>query len=368
MIVTIKYKLKPNKTTINKFNHWINCCRFLYNAALEERISNYKGAGKSISKYEQYNELPELKKDLPFMAEVYSDVLQEVLDRIDKSYKNFFNGSGFPKFQKKANYNSFTFKRSIRIVGNNKNYIKLPKIGLVKFHNSKNIDNDSIKTATIVREKNKWFIAITYEVQEPSTTIDNSNAIGIDVGVVNHSTLSNGKVYSSNKYLENNLPILRRLQRKLSRQKKGSNSYLKTKHQLGKLHLKISNQRKDYNHKISKEITDTYSAVYVEDLKISNMVKLNSTLSRRMLDNGLFQFRTFLSYKCKLKGKYFHAVNPAYTSQQCSDCGVIDKKSRISQSEYVCTSCGFLSNCDVNGSKNVKAKGISFSTKSKVLA
>ena len=357
MILTIKYKLNPTKVQIETFKQWLGGNRYLYNVALEERITAYKSLGKSVTKYDQFNQLPQIKKEFLWMGEIFSQTLQNTLERLDIAYKGFFNGGGFPKFQKKDNYNSFTFPSKIKIVGNQ---IKLPKIGLVKFINHRPIPN--CKTATIIQSRNKWYVSITFEVQEPSTIIDNSNSVGIDVGVVNHSTLSDGTMNKPNQFLEINLKQLRILNRKLSRQVKGSNSYLKTKKQLSKLHEKIANQRKDYNHKLSTNIVKKYSAIYVEDLKIANMIKLNSTLARRITDNAWFQFRSFLTYKCKLAGKHFKAVNPAYTSQKCSSCGDIDKKSRISQSEYCCTSCGYIDNADCNAAKNIRVLGQNLST------
>jgi len=361
---TYQFKLKPNKTQANIFHQWLGTCRYLYNSALEHRISYFKDTGEGVSKYDQYNELPQIKRELPFVAKVYSDVLQEVLDRIDKSYKLFFKGGGFPKFKNKYSYNSFTYKRNYKI---NENKVKLPKIGWVKFFNSRPIKGKP-KTATLIFKNNSWFISIVCEQEIQSKPIDDSQAVGIDVGIAKFAYLSDGSFIESPYFLEPNLGKLRLLQRKLSRQKKGSNSIEKTKRQISKLHNKIKNQRKDFLHKVSTNIEQFYSSCYVEDLKISNMTKLNSTLSRRMLDNGFYSFRLMLEYKFKHNSKHFLSVNPAYTSQMCSSCGAVDKKSRLSQSEYLCTNCGFVDNSDLNAAKNIRAKGISFGTKRKVLA
>lgn len=362
MILSCKYKLNPTKSQIETFEEWSATCRFLYNVALEERITAYKTLGKSISKFEQYNELPGLKIDFPFIKKVYSDVLQQVLDRLDLAYKSFFRGGGFPKFKSKKFYNSFTFKRFIRIEGNK---VKLPKIGWVKFFNSKEISN--LKTATILKEADGWFISITYEVNSPDIAADYTNPIGIDAGIVHHSYLSDGTYFDGNYAMENNLKQLRILNRKLSRAKKGSNKRAKLVLKLQKLHNKISNQRKDFNHKLSKKVTDEYSMIFVEDLKISNMTKLNSTLSRRMLDNAFYSFRMCLEYKCKLKGKHFDIVPPHYTSQTCTECSHVDKESRVTQSEFICTNCGNIENADLVGAKNILRKGIAKLAKRKSL-
>ena len=148
----------------------------------------YEMRKKSVSKFDQYNQLPGLKKQFPWFAEVYSDTIQEVLDRLDKAYQNFFKGSGFPKFSKKGEYNSFTFKRNITVESE---FIKLPKIGKVKYFNSRDIIGTP-KTATIIKENNDWFISITseYETNVYEIVVDNSNAVGIYVGIAVWATLS----------------------------------------------------------------------------------------------------------------------------------------------------------------------------------
>lgn len=364
MFKTYKYKLKPNATQKATFEQWLGTCRFLYNNALEHRITAYKSNGTSISKYEQYNELPAIKKELPWIADVHSDVLQEVLDRIDKAYKAFFNGSGFPKFQGKKFYNSFTFKRSYVV---DEKTIKLPKIGEVRYYNSRSIVGKP-KYATIKKEIDGWYICICCEQESKPITIDNSHAIGIDLGIAHFATFSDGSFLDTPLFLEPNLRKLRILQRKLSRQKKGSNSREKTKNQISKIHQKIKRQRTDFLHKWSTLIADEYSACYIEDLQIQNMLKLNSGLSRKMTDSGFYSFRQKLEYKFKERGKFFLAVAPHYTSQECNSCGHIDKKSRVSQSEFICTSCGHIENADISASKNIKAKGIRFSSERGALA
>lgn len=220
LIKTYKYKLKLNKTQEKICESWLHSCRNLYNLALSERIMVYEMRKKSVSKYDQYNQLPELKKLFPWFGEVYSDTIQEVLDRLDKAYQNFFRGGGFPKFSKKGEYNSFTFKRSIKV---NSKTIKLPKIGEVKYLNSRTIVGNP-KTATIIKENNNWFICITaeYETAFETIEVDNQNPIGIDCGGVRFAALSNNTFIDSPEFKRPFEKELIVLQRKLSRQKKGS--------------------------------------------------------------------------------------------------------------------------------------------------
>jgi putative transposase len=363
---TYKFKLKLNKTQEKTCDSWVHTCRSLYNLALNERIMVYEMRKKSVSKFDQYNQLPELKKLYPWLAEVYSDTLQEVLDRLDKTYQNFFRGGGFPKFSKKGDYNSFTFKRNFKV---NEKTIKLPKIGEVKYHNSRVIIGTP-KTATLIKEDNGWFICITAEYETPFETIeiDNQNPIACDMGGVRFLALSNNTFIDSPEFKKPFEREIKTLQRKLSRQKKGSKSREKTKRKIRKINKKISNQRLDFIHKVSTNLSDTYSAIYLEDLKLQKMQQNGlSKVNDMMSDKSFGNFKLLLSYKLKERGKHLGLVNPAYTSQTCNACGAIDKKSRVSQSEYVCTSCGNVDNSDLNASKNILREGISQSTKRKTL-
>lgn len=360
---TYKFKLKPNKTQIQLINRCINTCRYVYNVALEERVLAYIMRGKSVSKFDQYNQLPELKNEFPWIGEVYSDTLQETLDRVDKAYKKFFKGSGFPKFAKKDFYNSFTFKRHYTV---NEKTIKLPKIGKVKYLNSRYIQGVP-KACDILKEGDSYFVCIMCKIDVAEVTVNNSKPVGIDVGISKFAFLSNNTTIETPLFLQPKLNELRLLQRKLSRQVKGSASREKTKQQIRKLYRKITNSRTDFLHKESTKIADEFSACYIENLQLKNMVRLNSTIARKFSDSGFGTFKQLLIYKFKERGKHLGLVNPAYTSQTCSACYEVDKKSRVSQSEYVCTSCGHIDNADLNASKNIMRKGISQVTKAQAL-
>lgn len=366
LIKSCKFKLKPTKAQALRMDSWVNTCRTIYNISLEERIGSYSIAKKLVSKYDQYNQLPQLKKEFTWIADVHSDVLQDTLDRLEKSYKTFFRGGGFPKFAKKGQYSSFTFKRSVRIEDNK---LVLPKLGKMKFFNSRDIIG-TLKTATIIKEDNSWFIciALEYDVPHNSVEVDNQNPIGLDCGAIRFLALSNNTFIDSpefSKPFERDITVL---QRKLSRQKKGSKSREKTKDKLRKIHKKITNKRVDFLHKTTTQLVNTYSSIYIEDLKLQKMQQNSlSKVNKMMLDKSFYTFRTFLDYKSKENNVYLGFVNPAYTSQKCNGCESIDKNSRLTQSEFVCANCGLIDNADLNASKNILREGISQSTKRNTL-
>jgi putative transposase len=366
LMKTYKFKLKPTKRQKETFESWKNTCRFLFNLALNERIMVYEMRKKSVSKFDQYNELPTLKKENPWLSEVYSETLQEVLDRLDKTYQNFFRGAGFPKYAKKGEYNSFTFKRHFKV---GEKTIKLPKIGEVEYFNSRPIEG-APKTATIKKEGNAWFICITAEYETPFETIevDNQNPIGIDCGATRYLALSNNTFIDSPSFYSPFERQLKLLQRKLSRQKKGSKEREKTKQKIRKIYSKIQNQRLDFTHKVSTQLSNEYSAVYMENLSLQKMQQNGfSNVNKEMADKSFGTLKLFLSYKLKERGKHLGLINPAYTSQTCNSCGTVDKKSRISQAEFVCTNCGTVENADINASIVILREGISQSTKRKAL-
>lgn len=367
LVKTYKFKLKPTEKQILRMDSWIHTCRNIYNIALQERIEVYKAVKKSVSQYEQYNQLPQIKKEFLWVADVYSNVLEDSLDRLDRAYKTFFRGGGFPKFAKKREYKSFTFKRFVRVEDDR---LHLPKLGRMKYFKSREVEG-KVKTATIVKEDNGWFICIVAEYQVPhdSNEVDNQNPIGLDCGANRFLALSNNNFIDSPEFFKPFERELRILQRKLSRQKKDSKSREKTKLKIRRINLKIRNKRFDFLHKTTTNLVKDYSAIYMEDL---NLVKMQgdglSEVNKKMSDKSFGMFKILLSYKAKERNVYLGLVNPAYTSQTCSSCKTVDKKSRLSQSEFVCTNCGEISNADSNASKNILREGISESTQRKVLA
>lgn len=374
LIKTYKYKLKPNATQRKTFEQWLGTCRYLYNMALEHRITAWKSAQVSVSRFDQYNQLVEAKNTvgLEWIKEVHSEVLQETLDRVDKAFKNFFKSNfGFPKWAKRDKYHSFTFKRSVSIHGKN---VKLPKIGMVRFYNSRTFEG-KIKYVTIVKELNGWYICFC--VEQEQTTHSESQAVGIDLGVRRLATLSDGTFFENQKILQKYQKELRRKQRKLARQQKGSKSREKTKWQLQKLHQKIRRCRTDYNHKVSHTITRNYSEIYMENLNLKGMVKSakctvdnhgrnvkqKSGLNKSLIDAGLYQLRKMIEYKTVHQGGIFLTVNPRFTSQTCPNCGHIAKENRPTQSIFQCVSCSFTGNADEVAAKNILASGRSLSAK-----
>ena len=375
MIRTYKRKLILTKEQSNRISSWVGACRVVYNLGMEIKQASYKSTGKSVSKYDLLNQLPDLKKDFDWIADVPSQTLQGAVERLDRSYQNFFRnfkkGGGYPKFASKKTFKSILLK-SISVNGN---FASIPKIGSLKMFKDSEIKGKP-RTAQIIIEPTGFFICIQCE-HVPVKFVSENQAIGIDMGIAHFCIDSNGNFFANPKHFQSHERLLRIANRSLARKKRGSNRWTRQAKKLSRLHHTIANVRKDFLHKESTRIAKQNSIVYLEKLKIKNMSKsakgtaeehgknvaAKSGLNRSILDCGWGNFGMMLEYKTAVV-----KVNPKYTSQICSYCGHKDAQSRISQSEFKCTSCSNTSNADVNSAKNILSRGTALYRQREALA
>jgi putative transposase len=283
--------------------------------------------------------------------------LQAVLERLDNSYQVFFKGGGFPRWANKKRFRSIHLK-SLAVSGHT---ITIPKMGAVRMFKDAPTEGTP-KTAQIVLEPTGIFICIQCELPDQKLCGESQAAVGIDMGIVHFCILSDGTMIENPQHFLRHERRLRIANRSLARKKKGSNSWKKQAKRVALVHHQLANIRRDYLHKVSTQIARQYATVYVEDLNIQNMAK-NRHLSRHILDCGWGMFCTMLSYKTTVI-----KVNPQYTSQTCNYCDVKDSKSRVSQSEFICTRCGHVSHADVNAAKNILSRGAALVRKRSALA
>ncbi len=355
MIKTYTYKIKTTKEFENKFNQWIGACRFLYNCALELKIDMYKRFGKSISNNEIQRQLTEAKNEIVWLKEVNAQTLQSIVEKLDKSFQSFFRrGYGFPKFTNKKRAKSIPFK-SIKFKNNR---FILPKWGGVNIFKDR-LPEGGLKTASLVKKADGYYLHINLEI--PFKNL-NESQVGLDMGISFFCVTSDGNFIQNPKYTKRYERKLRIENRSLARKKKFSSNWKKQIKKLQLLYLKIGRVRTDFLHKESTKLANNYGVVFMEDLNIGDMVK-NKNLSKHILDCGWGKFKNFLSYKSNV-----FLVNPKYTSQTCSVCGSKDSANRISQSSFVCKSCGAEFNADYNASINIKSKGITLMREREALA
>ena len=360
---TYKYRIYPNREQKSILETWLNTCRILYNDCLTERRDAWDTSHKFINYYDQANQLKEIKTFDDDLKEVYSQVVQDVLKRIDKAFKNFFRRvkehkeePGYPRYKGKDRYDSFTYpQRGFKL--EDKTLI-LSKIGSINIKKHRDIPEDAnIKTCTIERDLDRWYACFTVEIEieEPNYEAI-TNPIGIDLGISHLLTLSNGDMVDNAKYLSKSKRKLSRKQRKLSKAKKGSDNRTKRRFETAKTHRKVRDQRTDLLHKISRGLVNAFDLIVFEDLKVKNMLK-NHHLAKSISDVSWSQLTNFVSYKAEEAGRRVEFVDPRSTSQECSNCGRIVKKP-LNQRTHKCPFCGLIMDRDENAAINILNKGL----------
>ena len=364
MIKSYKFRIYPNKNQEAALLFTLNTCRHLYNDSLAERIHNAEinklydywqlfpwGKPPWIHKYEQMASLTRNKTD--YQRQVYAQVLQNVINRVDKTYINFFNGAGYPRFQGRNRYDSFTYPQNwgYKIIDNK---LKLSKIGLIKIIQHRPIEG-KIKTCTIKRDVDQWYVTFVCEVDNIPLPPSNQS-IGIDVGLNSLITTSTGEQIPPPKFLRKSEHQLKKTQRSLSNKKKGSSNRNKQRIEVARIHRHIRNQRKDFNHKLSHQLIQSYDTIVFEKLQIKNMVK-NHCLAKSIQDASWQQLIIFTQYKAEYAGRNVELVNPRNTSKTCSKCGNIQDMP-LSQRTYNCPSCGLTLDRDHNAAINILNKHI----------
>ncbi|WP_240738152.1 RNA-guided endonuclease InsQ/TnpB family protein [Deinococcus fonticola] len=354
-----KFRLYPTKAQELVLNEQLRLCRNLYNCALQERRDAYKKAGVTRTYYDQQNLLPEIKEALPEYKEVYSQVLQDVLKRLDKAFKAFFRrikeGSkpGYPRFQGHDRCDSICYPQSGFSVSDKTAYFS--KIGNIKIKLHRPLEG-KIKTATIIRDCGEWYVSYVCEVEaQPLPTT--GNAVGVDVGTTWFYVTSDGEYEPNPQYQKRTLKKLRVAQRSVSRKpNKRSRRRKKAVQRVAKLHRKVARQRLDFHHKAARRLVHENDVIAHEDLNVSGMGRGN--LARSIHDVGWSQFFQILASKAECAGKKVIRVDPKFTSQRCSKCGHTCKENRVSQAKFVCLACGHSENADHNAAKNILARAL----------
>jgi len=376
-----KLRLYPTTEQAEIIHKHFGLTRYVYNRLLYLRNRYYQKTGSSLSSKTWINYLKYIKKQTPWWTSEFDSQVPQMSSRdLDTAYKNFFRRikqgqtPGFPKFKSKHNpYQSFQYPQRVKIdIDNRKIY--LPKIGWVKVRGiRKDYSYENIKTVTVSYESNdQYHVSLLLEDSVNCYPVNNnSETVGLDLGVAKFATLSDGTVFQLPESLEKKILKVKRKQRQLSRKRKGSKNFKKSSRKLARAHLKVRNIRKDMHHKIALQLSEN-QAVVVEDLKISNMSKsakgtlenpgtnvaAKSGLNRSILQQGWFQFINILDYKLARNGNRLIKINPQYTSQTCSHCGSVSKDNRKTQETFKCLECGYSNNADVNAAKNILRLGL----------
>lgn len=356
----IKFRIYPNKEQQSLINQTFGCCRLIYNKGLAMRNEAF-GNGSKIGYFQTSAMLTEIKKceDFAFLKTVDSIALQQSLRDLDRGFVNFFQKRAtHPIFKNKHNhhqsYRTLNQGNNIRIEGK---YIKLPKLGYVKIRQSMEVGK--INNVTIEHTPTDKYFAVLNVEFEPQPRVNNGGMIGIDVGIKEFYSDSNGNVVSNPKYLEKSMRKIIREQRKLSRKQKNSNNRNKQRIKVALVHEKITNQRNDFLQKQSTMLIRENQTICIEELKVKNMMR-NHRLAQHISSASWSKFFDMLVYKSVWYGNNVIKVPAMYpSSQTCSCCGHKNPLVKnLSIRVWECPNCHTVHNRDTNASINILNKGL----------
>jgi len=346
------FRLNTSHEISQQFTKFSGCSRFVFNKALEIAINS----ASAFNYTKSANSLPSLKKENSWLSEPPSQILQQSLKDLEKAFKNYRSGSGYPKFKKKNKKDSFRIPQGFKLDQDNSR-IFIPKIGYITYRNSRRISGIP-KNVTISKNLNSWDISIQTEEEIQDKIHKNlDNEIGLDLGVNNLITTSEGSYINPIKSYITNESKISKLNQILAKKKIGNRRF-HIINKLKKLYKRIGDIRKNYIHNITTKLTNSHGTIVVEDLNISRMLSKGSAeLNKRILDSSFFEIKRQIRYKLFWAGGRIIEVNPAYTSQTCNVCGIIDKRSRITRDQFKCIACGNENCADINAAKNILKLG-----------
>jgi putative transposase len=373
---TFKYQLTPTPEQERALETVLHRCRMLYNCALEQRKTWWgRGQGISASYYQQATELPDLKAACPEYAEVHSQVLQDGLRRVDKTYQAFFrrvaNGEtpGYPRFQGQNRYHSFIYPQYGNGAVLDGGVLSLSKIGRIPVRLHRPLAGMP-KTVTISKEAAGWYVSFSCAEVPAEPLPLTRRETGIDVGLKVFLVTADGEYIENPRHYRKAERGLKKAQKCVSRRKKGSKRWRKAVNRCARKYQKVRRQRTDFHHKTALHLVREYDVIYLEDLQVRNLSRRPASLpdgnggylpngasakaglNKSIQDAGWFAFRRILACKAAWAGKRVDAVPPAYTTQDCSGCGERVQKS-LSVRTHICTNCGLILDRDENAARNI---------------
>ena len=351
MILSHKIRIYPNHEQEKFLKKSCGVARFAYNWGLEEWQNQYKNGGKPnrFKLDKQFNSIK--KQEFPFVCEVSKCCSQIAFANLGKAYKNFFDRRAkYPKFKKKGIHDSFGLDNlNFRVDGK---HIKLAKMAPMRMAEPLRFDG-KIVSGTVSRAADKWYISIAVEVKKDLKLQKTGKFVGVDLGVKDIAITSDGCKFANPRWIQKSEKKLKRLQRELSRRQRASKRRERTRLRLARQHNRITNQRKDWLHKITTYLIRSYDVIALEDLNVRGMVK-NHNLAKSITNVAFGEFNRQIEYKAQMYGKQIYRVDRFFpSSKTCSNCGCVQEKMPLHVREWTCPDCGAHHDRDINAATNL---------------
>jgi putative transposase len=376
--LTYSYRIYPGLDQEAQMLDWLEQCRRVYNYALAERkdwMNSRKCPVNACSirqeyiipadvpypdYYKQQNALTEAKKRIPELKAVHSQVLQDALKRLDKSFKFYTErGFGFPRFKKFGQYRSFVFPQ-FKSNPVNGFEIKLPKVGAMPINLHRPLpEGFALKRVRVVFKPSGWYaqLILQADISVPDV-MPHGEPIGIDLGLEKFLAVSTGELVERPRFFVNLQSKLRWLQRQLRNKKKGSANYRKIQAKIRQLHEHIYNVRREFHFLTAHKLCDNAGMIFAEDLNLK--ATRRGMLAKHCLDAAWGSFLEILKWVCWKRGVYFAQVDPNRTSQTCPQCGAQTGKKELSERVHHCHECGYTTDRDVAAAQVVVQRGLAF--------
>ena len=367
---TFKYRIYPTGKQTRLLESQLEECRWLYNHWLAQKRDSYEATGKSPGLYDQQKELSALKVDRPALAQVHSQVLQNVAVRLDLALQAFFRRvkagekPGYPRFKGYGRYDSITFPQApVGCSIGKDGKLLVSKVGHIKLVQHRPLPQDCIlKTATLTRSSTgKWYVCFVVET-DPVRLPKLDNSLGIDVGIKTFATFSHGQAIENPRFFRKEEKELAKAGRKLSKTtppdkgQPASKERRKARKVVARVHERIRFKRTNFSHQHSRQVVNAFGYIFVEDLNVNRMVH-NHCLAKSISDAAWTNFFTMIAAKAGEAGRKFVKVNPAYTSQDCSRCGH-RQKMPLAERVFDCPDCELNIDRDLNASRNILRIGL----------
>jgi putative transposase len=358
---SFQYKGRLSRAAVRRAEGQLALCCELYNAALQERRDAWQRAGLSVSYAAQNRQLTEIKRLRPEYKEVGSQVLQDVLRRLDKAFRGFFRRveagerPGYPRFRSRRRYGSLTFYQAgWKLEGRR---LTLQGIGTVKLFLSRPVEG-RIKTVTLGRDRcGDWFVTFSCDSVPAKLLPETGRAVGLDVGLEQFAATSTGEVIENPRPLRSREAALKRVQRRISKRRRGGSRRRKMVQALARRHRSVERARRDFHFKAARRLVERYDVIVVEDLNVRGLSR--GMLAMSVHDAGWASFLDVLSFKAAEAGKRVVRVDARGTSQICSGCGAEPRERKpLSVRTHRCAACGLVLDRDVNAACNVLQRAL----------